>query len=163
MTNGGWNWILAQFWGPCTFYVRKTYFSICCSVRSPDSLLAYWRFWIRSQGQRHLWLWRRLIWRDTHYRYVYFKILLRPQRFIQIYFTWYAKAWPTLSFVIGDLRRCEGLFLCRSRFYLWRALSLLLFTFIYQGLNFLLQNVFNHKIFSSAFTPHKPRNRWLKF
>jgi hypothetical protein len=39
----------------------------------------------------------------------------------------------------------------------------LLFTFIYQGLNFLLQNVFNHKIFSSAFTPHKPRNRWLKF
>jgi hypothetical protein len=38
-----------------------------------------------------------------------------------------------------DLRRCEGLFLCRSRFYLWRALSLLLFSFLYQGSNYIFK------------------------
>ncbi len=44
---------------------------------------------------------------------------LAAQSFIQIYFTWNANAWPTLSSVIGDLRRCEGLFFCRSGFYLF--------------------------------------------
>ncbi len=148
MTNGDWEWILAQLWGPCTFLRQKNLFLYLLCLRS--CFLAVLLMILDPEpGAGHLWLWRRLTWRDTHYRYVYFNIL-RPQRFIQIYFTW--NAWLTLSSVIGDLRRCEGLFLCRSQFYLWRALSLLLFSFIYQGSNFLLQNVFNHKILSSAFT-----------